>query len=188
MLAPLIPEVMKDFGSTSEAAASFTVTSYILGFCFGPLLLAPMSELYGRSTIYHVCNTGFLVFTVACAVSPNVAALCTFRFFAGAFGASPMAIGGATVADVMSQHERGRAVAVVTLATLFVPAVGPVIGSYLGAAKGWRSIFWCLAIAVRVFHPKPTYLHAQVKKALTFEINTGGCCYSGNGRFAAGNP
>jgi len=140
---------MQDLKSTSKAAESFIVTSYVLGFCFGPLLLAPMSELYGRSMIYRVSMLGFLIFTIACARAPNVGALCAFRFLAGSFGASPQAIAGATVADMMSQNTRGRAMAVVTFGTLFGPALGPVVGGYIGAARGWRSIFWVLSIIVR---------------------------------------
>ena len=148
MLAPLLPRVMHGLKSSNEAAESFIVTSYTLGYCFGPLLLAPISELYGRSIIYRVCMVGFLSFTIACAVAPNIGALCTFRFLAGSFGSAPQAIAGATVADITSQDIRGRAMAVVMFGTLFPSALGPLFGAFIGANFGWRSIFWYLAITV----------------------------------------
>lgn len=40
--------------------------------------------------------------------------------------------------------------AVVTFGTLFGPALGPVVGGYIGAARGWRSIFWVLSIVTAI--------------------------------------
>ena len=94
---------MQDFNSTSEITATFVVSvyasshthkllirqsiltthSYLLGFAFGPILIAPLSELYGRLYIYHACNLGYLVFTIACALATNMEMLIVFRFFAG---------------------------------------------------------------------------------------------------------
>ena len=47
MFAPAIPEVMQEFGSTRDDLASFVVLVYDLGYAFGPLVIAPMTELYG---------------------------------------------------------------------------------------------------------------------------------------------
>jgi MFS family permease len=49
-----IPEVMKDFGSSSQTMTAFVVSVYVLGFAFGPLVIAPLSEIYGRVPVYHV--------------------------------------------------------------------------------------------------------------------------------------
>lgn len=66
-----------------------TTHSYLLGFAFGPILIAPLSELYGRLYIYHACNLGYLVFTIACALATNMNMLIVFRFFAGCWVCSP---------------------------------------------------------------------------------------------------
>ena len=47
ILAPGVPELVKDFHSTNIYLASLVVTVYLLGFAAGPLVLAPLSELYG---------------------------------------------------------------------------------------------------------------------------------------------
>lgn len=61
MFAPGVPEVMRDFKTDSATLASFVVSVYILGFAFGPLAVAPMSELYGRYWIYTICNALFII-------------------------------------------------------------------------------------------------------------------------------
>lgn len=94
MFAPGVPQLMREFGSANELLAGFVVSVYVLGFAIGPLVLAPTSELYGRCVVYHVCNVGFVVFSVACAVSSNLNMLVAFRFFQGCFGVAPVTNGG----------------------------------------------------------------------------------------------
>lgn len=93
MFAPGVPQLMEEFGSTNTLLAGFVVSVYVLGFAIGPLILAPASELVGRAIIYHICNVGFTVFSVACAVSTNLGMLIVFRFFQGCFGSAPVTNG-----------------------------------------------------------------------------------------------
>lgn len=60
MFAPGVPELMEEFEADSTLLGSFCVSVYVLGFAAGPMIFAPMSELYGRSIVYHVCNVGFI--------------------------------------------------------------------------------------------------------------------------------
>lgn len=64
MFAPGVPQVMQDFRATSNLLATFVVSVFVLGFAFGPLLLALLSEMYGRIPVYNTCNVAFLVFTI----------------------------------------------------------------------------------------------------------------------------
>lgn len=77
---------MRDFNTTSSILGSFITSIYLLGYAFGPLVIAPVSELYGRNIVYNVCNVIFLVFNIACAKAPNMGALLVFRLFAGIAG------------------------------------------------------------------------------------------------------
>lgn len=120
----------------------------MLGFAAGPLLFAPMSEIYGRVALYHFCNIGFVAFTIGCALAPSMNSLIVFRFFAGAFGSAPITNGGGTIADMISQENRGGAMAIFTIGPLLGPIVGPVAGGFLTAAAGWRWSFWLLTIAI----------------------------------------
>lgn len=86
IIAPTASRVMEDFNTTSSILGSFITSVYLLGYAFGPLVLAPLSELYGRAILYNVCNVIFLVFNIACAEAPNMGALIAFRLFAGIAG------------------------------------------------------------------------------------------------------
>lgn len=126
MFAPGVPEVMADFHSTNLEIASCVVSVYLLGYCFGPLLIAPVSEMYGRMIIYNVCNILYVVFTVACAVAPDMASLIVFRLLAGIAGSSPLTIGAGSISDMFRQEKRGAAMAAWALGPLLGPVIGPV--------------------------------------------------------------
>jgi multidrug resistance protein len=155
MFAPGVPEVMKDFKSTNVELASFVVSVYLLGYAFGPLILAPLSEMYGRMPVYHSCNILFVIFTVACAVATNLNMLIVFRFFEGVAGSSPLTIGAGSLADMITREKRGAAMAAWALGPLLGPVIGPVAGGYLTEAAGWRWTFWVLAIAVSTLFQYP---------------------------------
>jgi multidrug resistance protein len=131
------------------------VCVYNLGLAIGPLIVAPISEMYGRLLPYNVTNVLFTLFTVGCALSPNLPALIVFRTLAGMEASAVLTIGGATVADVFVQSERGFAMAVWTFGPLMGPAIGPIVGGYVTQALGWRWVFWIVTIAVSRFISSP---------------------------------
>jgi multidrug resistance protein len=142
---------MKTFGETSNLMASWVVSIYILGFAIGPLIIAPLSEVYGRYWIYNGCNVLFVIFTIACGVSDSMGMLTAFRFLAGCAGSAPLTIGGGTIADMFPVEKRAGAMAIWSMGPLLGPVVGPVAAGFLVDAKGWRWVFYVLTIASGVF-------------------------------------
>ena len=147
IFAPGVPDLMLDFGETSQQLGTFVVSVYVLGFAVGPMLMAPLSEMYGRVPVYHVSNLGFVAFNVACALAPSFRSLVAFRFLAGTFGSCPLTNGGGTIADMIAQERRAGAMAVFSVGPLLGPVLGPVAGGALQDAKGWRWVFWVVSIA-----------------------------------------
>lgn len=148
MMAPGVPQIMRDFGSSDNMESTFVVSIFVLGFAFGPLLLAPMSELYGRLPVYHSCNSLFVVFSACCAVSTSVSMLMAFRFLAGLSGVAVLTCGSGSIADMVPPEQRGRAMSLWSMGPLIGPVVGPVCAGFLVEAKGWRWIFWIITIVV----------------------------------------
>lgn len=146
IFAPGVPQLMVDFESSSEVLAAFVVSVYVLGFAFGPLIIAPMSEIYGRNIVYHICNICFVAFLIGCALAPSLNTLIVFRFFSGVFGSCPLTNGGGSITDMISQEKRAAAMSAFSVGPLLGPIIGPVAGGFLSAAKGWRWVFWVLSI------------------------------------------
>lgn len=161
MMAPAVPDILQQFDIHNNQYGTFCVSVFVLGFAFGPLIIAPLSELYGRTIVYHVCNSLFVVFTVGCALSNSIGMLVAFRFLAGFAGVSVITIGGGSIADMVPPEQRGRSMAAWSIGPLIGPVIGPVCAGFLVEAKGWRWVFWVIAIAVSQswsvrYFPKPT--------------------------------
>ncbi|KAL4913144.1 major facilitator superfamily domain-containing protein [Aspergillus aurantiobrunneus] len=71
--------------------------------------------------------------------------LINLRFFAGAFGSSPLTNAGGVIADMFPASERGLAMTLFASAPFFGPVLGPVIGGFLGMNAGWRWVMGFLA-------------------------------------------
>jgi MFS family permease len=125
MFAPGIPQVLEEFGSTSNTLATFLVSIFVLGFAFGPLLMAPMSEIYGRLPVYNICNVLFLIFTILSAVATNMGMLLAVRFLAGVAGVAVITCGGGSISDMMPPEKRGRAMAIWSVGPILGPMIGP---------------------------------------------------------------
>lgn len=148
MFAPGEADVLRDFHSHSTMLGAFAVSIFILGYVVGPLIIAPMSELYGRVPLYHLCNVVFLVFTIACAVAQTLPQLFVFRFLAGVAGSCPLTIGSGTAADMIPREKRAGVMAIWAMGPILGPVVGPIAGGFVAEGLGWRWVFWIIAIAV----------------------------------------
>ncbi|KAH6695340.1 polyamine transporter 3 [Plectosphaerella plurivora] len=153
MFAPGIPAIMVEFKETSSIIATFVVSVYILGFAFGPLIVAPLSETYGRRHLYIWGNILFVIFSVGTALSQNMDMMLAFRFLMGLAGSVPITIGSGSIADMMPIEQRGRAMSAWALGPLLGPCVGPVAGGYLIKASSWRWVYWLTCIVGGIFIP-----------------------------------
>ncbi|KAB5513507.1 major facilitator superfamily domain-containing protein [Coniochaeta sp. 2T2.1] len=152
---PSTPTQIRSSGEDTTNHPSLTGTTevvsiFVLGFACGALLLAPLSELYGRVLIYHITNVLFLAFTILCALARNESMLLVFRFLSGFAGVATITIGSGSIADLMPREKRGKAVSIWSVGTILGPMVGPIIGGYVTEVSGWRSMFWFVSIAVGI--------------------------------------
>lgn len=123
MIAPALPQISADFNLTSSVLQSLMLSVFVLAYAIGPLLLAPLSEMFGRRIVLQSANVFFIIFTVACAVAQSHVQLSIFRFFAGLGGSAPLTIGGGTVSDLMAPEERGVAMSIYSLGKFQTPLV-----------------------------------------------------------------
>ncbi|TVY65820.1 MFS transporter prlG [Fusarium oxysporum f. sp. cubense] len=146
MFAPGAAKLMKDFDSTSHTVTSLSVSIYVLGYALGPLLFAPLSEVFGRLPIYIVTNVMFLAFVLACGFATNLSMFIVFRFINGAVGSASQALSGGTLADLVPREERGKWMGLIVLGPIMGPTIGPIAGGFVSQYIGWRWVFYTLAI------------------------------------------
>jgi len=147
LVAPGLQSIAADFNETNTVLIQMFLSIFILAYAIGPMFLGPLSEIFGRVIVLQLANLFFLIFNLVCGFAQNGAQLIVFRFLAGLGGSAPLAIGGGIIADCFMPEERGKAIAVYSLAPLLGPAIGPVAGGFIAEKTTWRWGFWSVSIA-----------------------------------------
>jgi multidrug resistance protein len=140
-----VRQILLEFNASQEVG-TLGISLFVLGFAIGPLLWAPLSELYGRQILFIGTYTVLTIFNAGAAGANNMAALVAMRMVAGLFGSSPLTNAGGVIADMFTAEERGLATSVFASAPFLGPAIGPIVGGFVGETIGWRWIEGIMAI------------------------------------------
>ena len=143
---------MEAYFQKSSEVLILGLTVYVLGFAIGPLLWAPLSELYGRRIIFITTFAPFVVFQIGCATATNIETLILCRWFAGFFGSSPITNAGAIISDTFPASTRALALSLYALAPFAGPVLGPIVGGFVGQSVSWRWLFWIELIFAGVMY------------------------------------
>lgn len=174
-----IPGLMASFHESNEAIATLGLTAYLLGLATGSVLLAPMSELFGRRPVYLICIACFTLLVLPAALAKSLAGIIVVRYFGALFGAALISNSPATVVDISREEHRALYISLVSIAPLNGPVTGPIIGGFVYEYMGWRWDNWVVLIlagaAVLIMATvKETYAPAILKaKAARMRKETG---------------
>ncbi|KAF2640798.1 MFS general substrate transporter [Massarina eburnea CBS 473.64] len=145
IMAPALATIAHELDmNPTEVAMSLSI--YILASAFGPMIIGPLSEVYGRETMLHTTSVWFLVWNAVCGFAHSKEVLIASRFMAG-FGASSIyALAGVVLGDIWRPEQRGTSLGLYLLIPILGAAVGPIIGGLMAARTTWRWMYWSTSI------------------------------------------
>jgi MFS family permease len=147
IMAPALPTIAAELAMNS-AEAAMSMSIYLLATAFGPLIIGPLSEIYGRRVVLHASNIWFVIWNIACGFAHTKGTLITARFMTG-FGASAMyALGGGVMGDIWRPEQRGRTLGMYLLIPLLAAAVGKFSAPAPYATQGTVSIVFISSISM----------------------------------------
>lgn len=163
VFAPAIEQVCEKF-HVGTVVGILGITLYIIGFASGPVVWAPMSELYGRKPPMLISMLAFTIFMFAVGAAKDFATIVLCRFFAGFFGAAPVVVVAAAFADLFNNDQRGTAITIFALMVFCGPFIAPVVGGFIANSYlHWRwvqyitGIMGALGLILVVFFYEETY-------------------------------
>ncbi|PWI31752.1 Bcr/CflA family drug resistance efflux transporter [Vibrio albus] len=141
---PALPQIAESF-HVKHTQAQDTVTWFLFTMGLGQLFAGPLADKFGRRLI---ALGGVLIYGISAALAygaQSIDWMLVARLFQG-FGACATAVAAfATVRDVFGAEKSGRMISYLNGAICFIPALAPILGSYLTQEFGWRSNFSFMA-------------------------------------------
>jgi hypothetical protein len=104
-----IPGMLKSFNIQSKTLVVLGITTYLMGLALGSVILAPLSEVFGRRPVYLIAHTIFVLLVIPSALAQNLATILTVRFFAALAGAAMISNSPGTVSDIVDDDSRALA-------------------------------------------------------------------------------
>lgn len=153
VLCPLASSILTP--TSDDAAAEFGVdkeqmigaqSGFVHMLGFGPLLLAPLSETFGRRPVFLTNLIIFTLLQIPTALVRSLPAVITLRTITGFFGAVGVANGGGTISDMFPADERATVLGFYLLGPLLGPSLGPFLGGMINSTLHWRWVLWILLI------------------------------------------
>ncbi|KAJ1558237.1 hypothetical protein HK096_002771, partial [Nowakowskiella sp. JEL0078] len=147
MIAPALPQMSEDLGIVEKLDIQMTMSIFVFALAVGPLIMGPLSEIYGRVIVIQISNLVYLVSNILCGFCTNKWQITLLRFISGLGGSAPLTIGGSVVSDLFIAEERGNAMSIYSVTPQLGPALGPILGAFIVKYMNWRWIFYATSIA-----------------------------------------
>lgn len=143
--SPALSVIAEKFGTHDKTLKILPLSAYLLGYTIGPLIIAPLSDSFGRIRMLQVSNLFFVVFNLAAGFANNNTALIMLRTLSGMGGSGPLTLGGGILRDCWTKQERTRMISVYSLPAQLGPAIGPIMGAFISEHLSWRWTFWIVS-------------------------------------------
>ncbi|KAJ3487798.1 hypothetical protein NLI96_g3279 [Meripilus lineatus] len=141
--------VARDFHVHKEVSI-LGISLFVQGLGIGPLLVGPLSELYGRSIIYRVSFVFFFPFTFPVSFSPNIAVFLVLRWLTGLSGSAFLSVAGGSVSDMFRNQHVPSPMAVYTISPFIGPVIGPFMSGFINQNLDWRWTYRVILIWIFV--------------------------------------
>jgi MFS family permease len=91
MMAAALPSISHDL-HTNSATTQLTLSIFVLSYAFGPMLLAPMTEVFGRKPVWLLSGCFYILWNTVCGFSGSNGVMIASRFLAGLGGSVEFAV------------------------------------------------------------------------------------------------
>jgi DHA1 family bicyclomycin/chloramphenicol resistance-like MFS transporter len=146
---PALPSVREYFdASVADVQGTFSIS--LVTFAFGILAWGPIADLFGRRKAVLGGLSVMVVGATTSLSAPSLGWLVVGRAVQAFGTAAGLVVARAIVSDSYPADRMARALAQLTMVAVLGQLLSPVLGGYLAAGLGWRSIFAAMLVAAVV--------------------------------------
>jgi predicted MFS family arabinose efflux permease len=141
---PLLPLIAAEFATTA-AAASGTITAFVLSYGLLQVVYGPLGDRFGRVHTIAAASLVSAFGSAACALAPGLDALVAARLVSGATIGALIPLALAWIGDSFAYEGRQAVLARFLVGQMLGVAFGTALAGWMGEIFGWRSIFMVFA-------------------------------------------
>ncbi|GAA5911084.1 uncharacterized protein JCM6883_004264 [Sporobolomyces salmoneus] len=133
---------IKDHEGVTSNEFQVTSFTYLVMLGIGPLILAPVSETFGRRPQLVICTFIIMLLFIPMALAPNIYALIFSRLVQGTCACIEGPTAAGVVADLFPKLNRGIPMGFFVLTVFTANATRPTVASWVAFKTGWANIYW----------------------------------------------
>lgn len=157
MWSTISQDISEKFGSSFEVTV-LGISLFMVMVASGPLLIAPLSEFYGRKPLYVVSYILYFGSQFITAFGKNIATLIIGRALSGFFGSVFLSNTPGTISDIFYKHQITIPMTLFSVGPFVGPAAGPVVSGFVVATIGYEWAFYIFIIWSGVLLVSTTFL------------------------------
>jgi EmrB/QacA subfamily drug resistance transporter len=140
IVAPALPALQAAFG-IGDRLLTWTFTIYVLFNLISTPLMAKLSDISGRRSIYVLDVTLFGLGSLIVSLSHNFGMLLAGRALQGLGAGGIFPVASAVIGDTFPPERRGSALGLIGAVFGLAFIIGPILGGILLKLFGWQSLF-----------------------------------------------
>ncbi len=140
VLLPALPAIA-DALQVPAAAAQLLISLSLLAIALGNLVIAPLSDRFGRRPVVLASLSIFVAASLAAILAPSLELLVLARVIQAFGGGAAMSVMRATILDHFGPQRAASALAATATAILVAPMLAPTLGGLASEWLGWRAVF-----------------------------------------------
>ncbi len=145
-MLPALPNIGRDLGVSSVNDRPFVISAFLGGFSVAQLLIGTLTDWYGRRGLLLLSLSGFVIASLATALSPDFTILLVTRFLQGMFAAGGQVVIRSVVRDRFAGRDMAQVMSLASMIFMAAPILAPTMGQIVLAFASWRWIFGALAL------------------------------------------
>ena len=147
MMLPALPQIGTAFGIDNANHLQWVLSTFLLGFGIGQIVIGPLSDRYGRRP---VLIGGMVVYAIASALAiaaPSFETLLLARVLQGLSTSATRVIATSVVRDCYVGRRMASVMSLAQMVFISVPVLAPSFGQLvLLASRQWHSVFVVLLL------------------------------------------
>lgn len=146
-MLPALPMIGQELTPDRPQNAPLILSMFLFGMGVGTFFTGPLSDSFGRKRVILVGSVLYILGAAIAWASGAFEMVLLGRVLQGLGAAGPRIVTSAIIRDRFSGRQMAQISSVIMMIFVMVPAVAPLLGSFIIAFSSWRGIF----IAFMVF-------------------------------------